>query len=109
MRELTRLYEQIPRSKCTPGCHKCCSDQIQFTPAEEQNMGGYSCDGHCSHLVDGLCSVYENRPFVCRLFGTGEDLKCEGCVPEKYLSSAETQQLISQYIMIKKKQETENA
>lgn len=91
------LYGRIPETKCKEGCHKCCSNIIQFTPSEERMMGGYSWDGKCGHLQDGKCSTYENRPFVCRLYGASELLVCEDCVPERLLSEDETLAIVREY------------
>ena len=107
MNELKELYKKIPSSVCKDGCSKCCRDVIQFTPSEEKAMGGYSNDGKCVHLKDGKCSVYENRAFVCRLFGTSEMLRCEGCTPSHVLSEEETSALIHEYVKIKTRQEKE--
>ena len=80
---------------------------IQFTPGELKLMKGYEYDGVCSHLKDGKCSVYENRPFVCRIYGTSVLFKCEDCVPERFLGEEETSALVHQYIQLKKKEESE--
>ncbi len=67
-------------------------------------MGGYLYDTKrmvCSHLVDGKCSVYKNRPFICRLYGSSELLQCENCTPERYLSKQETNELVHAYVLIK--------
>lgn len=37
----------------------------------------------CPKLVDGRCSVYEDRPTVCRLWGATEAMPCRwGCIPD---------------------------
>lgn len=37
----------------------------------------------CSKLVDGRCSIYADRPLVCRLFGMVRRMQCPfGCAPE---------------------------
>ncbi len=108
---LEDLYKKIPKSKCKDGCFTCCSNSVQFTPSEYKSMGGYSFDAEsmcCSHLVNGKCSVYENRPFVCRLFGTSELLECEHCTPERVLTQKETNDLVHEYVLIKNKEKTKN-
>ena len=96
-REIKNLYEQIPASVCRSDCSKCCKDMIQFSTSEEKNMGGYVWDGKCSHLQNGRCSIYQNRPFVCRLYGTSAMLTCEGCTPERLLSVEDTLSLVREY------------
>jgi Fe-S-cluster containining protein len=52
---------------------------------------------------DNRCSIYQARPFVCRLFGTAdhERLKCpKGERPEQMLSAEEAEELINQFLKI---------
>ncbi|HPT84397.1 MAG TPA: hypothetical protein PK778_00160 [Bacillota bacterium] len=100
-REIKALYARIPSSTCKAGCDKCCRNIIQFSPSEEAMMGGYSFDGKCGHLSGGRCAVYENRPLVCRIYGTSELLVCEGCKPERLLSEEETLELLREYNKIR--------
>lgn len=105
--KLEQIYNAIPSSKCKDGCSKCCTNMIQFTPSELKRMGGYEFKDVCSHLVEGKCSIYENRPFVCRLFGTSELLQCEDCSPNNILTEDETNKLVHEYVQIKKEEENE--
>ena len=108
---LKELYPKIPKSSCKEGCFACCTNSVQYTPSESEAMGGYSYDEGrmmCSHLIDGKCSVYESRPFVCRLYGTSELLKCENCTPERFLAPKETNELVHQYVLIKREEESQN-
>lgn len=44
-------------------------------------------DFNCVHLGECGCQVYEDRPLICRLFGTTERLRCpRGMKPEKATS-----------------------
>ena len=109
--KLEELYQKIPKSTCKEGCSSCCSNSIQFTPSEYKAMGGYTFDTKqmiCSHLIDGKCSVYENRPFICRLYGTSELLQCEHCTPDRFLTQDETNDLVHEYVLIKNREETQN-
>lgn len=39
----------------------------------------------CDKLIDGKCSIYEDRPFICRVFGAvkSERMRCpHGCKPK---------------------------
>jgi hypothetical protein len=46
--------------------------------------------GICPLLKDGLCSVYNHRPGICRLWGLTKKLKCPyGCEPERFLTEEE--------------------
>ena len=99
--EILKLYTQIPTSKCNGNCAKCCTNMIQFAPSEGKKMGGYKWDGKCSHLVDGKCSIYENRPLICRVYGVSELFRCEECKPDNILSESETLELIHKYVEIR--------
>lgn len=105
MDKLLDIYKKIPDSVCKKNCFECCTNSIQFTKSEEKAMGGYSFDGKCSHLIDGKCTVYECRPFVCRIYGSSELFKCENCVPERYLTPEETDRLVHEYVSIKRQEE----
>lgn len=96
-KQIKELYEKISASICKSGCSKCCRDIIQFSPSEEKSMGGYEWNGQCSHLFHGRCTIYNKRPFLCRIFGTSELLQCENCKPEKYLSEEETVKILHAY------------
>ena len=105
---IKNIYDKIPKSQCKNGCFKCCTNMIQFTPSELKAMGGYEYDGICSHLKDGKCSIYENRPFVCRIYGSSELFICENCVPERFLSEEETVDLVHEYTLLKRGEESKN-
>ncbi|WP_136798690.1 YkgJ family cysteine cluster protein [Desulfosediminicola ganghwensis] len=70
----TQLQKQL---KCGPGCDGCC---IQFSvlpleaaivaeAAVAKNVTAENNGESCSLLKDGLCSVYEVRPVICRTQG----------------------------------------
>lgn len=102
---IQKLYRKIPCSSCKEGCFLCCTDLVQLAPEEKEHMGGYEYNGQCSHLENGKCTVYEKRPFVCRLYGASEMLFCEDCIPEGHLSINETKKLVGEYARIKNQQE----
>ena len=102
--DIQRLYEMIPKSDCKDGCVDCCYDLIQVAPEEDERMGGYRWKEKCVHLSDKHCTVYENRALICRLFGTSETMRCDGCIPERYLTDSETKKIISEYTKIRKSQ-----
>lgn len=52
---------------------------------------------------DGCCSVYDRRPFVCRLFGTSDDhrLRCpHGCGPKRKLTKAQSDARTEEYMAV---------
>ncbi|MCX7204866.1 MAG: YkgJ family cysteine cluster protein [Proteobacteria bacterium] len=79
-----RFFRQrIPSFECIPGCHDCCgpvttsSEEMSRLPRKtaaehEAAMENLS----CPHLGDQGCTVYMERPLICRLFGTTPTLPC---------------------------------
>lgn len=48
----------------------------------EQEHAAALAELNCVHLGDKGCQVYEQRPLICRLFGTTPRLACpNGCKP----------------------------
>lgn len=75
---------------CGPGCYECCSPDLAVfgveaeriasalnrlasdrpeTRAKIRAQGRDETRQHCALLVDGLCSVYDERPLICRSHG----------------------------------------
>lgn len=77
------LRRQIPSFECVPGCHDCCgpvttsSEEMsrlpRKTPAEQEAALN---ELNCVHLGPHGCTVYDERPLICRLFGTTKTLPC---------------------------------
>jgi Fe-S-cluster containining protein len=54
----------------------------------------------CPYVLEngGGCAIYDNRPFLCRLFGTIPSMPCpHGAGPEQMLSLAEERALMHDY------------
>jgi len=74
---------QIPEFACIPGCHDCCgpvlasTDELARLPRKtEAERASAMQHWDCAHLGQHGCSVYQERPLVCRLFGTTAALAC---------------------------------
>ncbi|MBY4705527.1 MULTISPECIES: YkgJ family cysteine cluster protein [Ralstonia] len=74
---------RIPAFECIPGCHDCCGPVT--TSTEEMSRLPVKSDAEheaalanlsCPHLDAKGCSVYLERPLICRLFGTTPRLAC---------------------------------
>jgi Fe-S-cluster containining protein len=99
---LERIYRAVPSTNCKGLCTDYCGP-IEMSATErdriaargvvippgvelintvvENDLGiaGLACPA----LVDGRCSVYEDRPLICRLWGVVESMPCPyGCEPE---------------------------
>lgn len=48
--------------KCNQ-CGECCRNLDKSDVYKELDKG----DGTCKYLVGNLCSIYENRPLLCRI------------------------------------------
>lgn len=84
----------IPAFQCLPGCHDCCGpvpashwekNQLPAVPVAKRLAALAHLD--CPHLGPQGCMVYDQRPLLCRLFGTVESLPCpHGQRPAKLLA-----------------------
>jgi len=102
IRKLKQIYAQIPAIECKPGCTDCCGP-VPFSKTEWQLIPeirkGVSIN--CPYSISGKCDIYDQRPFMCRIFGTADDphLKCpHGCKPVKPLSKAGATEVTNQYL-----------
>jgi hypothetical protein len=92
------LYVQIPSFKCKEGCTDCCGP-VPFSKYERSKIK----DKRIPKAIDcpyanGKCEIYENRPLICRLFGTVKSLQCpHGCRPIALLSSIQEQEITKEY------------
>ena len=105
---IQKLYEKIPSFHCKEGCTRCCENWIQCAPEEALRCGGFECvSDRCPKLKEHEgCTVYEDRPFLCRLFASSESMPCPyGYGPEKPLTKEETTALLREYLRLKKEQE----
>ena len=74
---------RIPLFECEPGCHDCCgpvtasSEEMARLPVKSDSAHAAALAAlSCPHLGDTGCQVYEQRPLICRLFGTTPRLAC---------------------------------
>ena len=93
--ELKALYARLPEVACKGLCADSCGP-IDMSPLERQQLrlqgvriplpqealrqlrqvGDYSCPA----LREGRCTVHEQRPAICRMWGTVVSLACpHGC------------------------------
>lgn len=92
---IARLRERIPSFECVPGCHDCCGPVT--TSTEEMSRLPIKTDAehevaledlNCVHLGPNGCTVYAERPLICRLFGTTPDMPCpNGRRPENLVDT----------------------
>lgn len=52
-------------------------------------------DPTCPLLVAGRCGAYDDRPYICRIFGVVDGMRCpHGCTPERILTRKEVDKSI---------------
>jgi|SRR3990172_438196 len=87
------LYSQIPTFSCKPGCHECCGP-VPVSEWETEQIGientidlgirttAFTKKASCKLLGPDGCMKYDQRPLLCRLFGTVQGMTCpHGCRP----------------------------
>jgi uncharacterized protein len=87
---------QIPEFACIPGCHDCCgpvlasTDELARLPQKTGDQRSAAMERwDCAHLGPQGCTVYDERPLVCRLFGATPRLPCpHGRRPAQMLDPA---------------------
>ena len=96
-----RLYAQIPPMECVEGCTDCCGP-IVFSAWEwaqvEDKRRAASVD--CPYSVTGRCEIHDQRPMICRLFGTVDTdlMRCpHGRAPLQMLTEPEGAEIMRQY------------
>jgi len=84
---LDRAYALVPSANCKGLCQESCGPIVpSFAEAariKERHGKVVDFDRktlRCTLLVNGKCSVYADRPLLCRLFGVVEKMPCTfGC------------------------------
>lgn len=100
-RKIDLLRRQIPRFDCVPGCHDCCgpvtasSEEMARLPRTTRaKQDAALAEYNCVHLGPNGCQVYDQRPLICRLFGTTPNLPCpHGRGPEQPIEAHVEQQV----------------
>jgi len=97
IKNLEEIYAKIPGIECK-GCAECCGPTIWSNIEylyikrylDKNNMQEKKYDDKfmsnltslkianltCPYLIDKKCSIYPVRPFICRIFGVVNKLKC---------------------------------
>ncbi len=115
------IYAQLPSINCQKLCHIACGPVVVSRLELKRLHSLYGVKGRrlptrvesgqrmpglgrlietgasfqCPLLKDGQCSAYQHRPFICRLWGLTERLKCPfGCVPERVVPEKEAYELM---------------
>ena len=119
-RDLRLLYRDIPSMTCIAGCTDCCGP-VPFSADEWARVRDRLPMGSevrseasetyavktgtltCAFATATGCSVYADRPFICRLFGVARDemLTCpNGCRASRPLTGEKAARLTSRYVSL---------
>ena len=97
LKRLHKIYRKIPKIKCKGLCTSDCGviggTRLEFERMEQVSGQKPKCtdDLVCNYLKDGRCSIYLDRPSICRQYGVAEDLPCpHGCEAERVMTSEES-------------------
>lgn len=99
-KRIHELYARIPSSNCKGLCQECCGP-VSASNAEIRLLKrkGIKLDSKhltCKSLKDGRCSIYSDRPVICRLWGATEKMPCPfGCQPDRMLKEDESYEIIA--------------
>lgn len=105
IRTLDDLRARIPTFRCIVGCHDCCgpvtasSEEMTRLPVKsEAEHAAALAELSCPHLGEHGCQVYEERPLICRLFGTTPRLLCPNGARPVYMIDSRTEAEIHRYL-----------
>jgi Putative zinc- or iron-chelating domain len=107
---LADIYARIPEVSCKGLCKESCGP-IAMSKYEDRRLQELGVtipsmvdgvraiesgeDYYCPALQAGRCSVYEDRPTICRLWGATASMPCpHGCTPSNALSQEESFDLL---------------
>ena len=100
---IKRVYRSLPNVNCKGLCAESCGP-ILYSEAEAKRMRErgvtpptWDDTATCTALKNNRCSIYENRPFICRLFGATKALRCKhGCAPDKWVTQEEENRMMAE-------------
>lgn len=104
--DLQDLRSKVPVMECAPGCHDCCGpvpvcpEEAARLPMKRRRKKDLL---QCRFLDSRGCTVYAERPMMCRLFGASADamLRCpRGLKPARLLSIEETDAILQPYLLM---------
>lgn len=101
---LKDIYAQIPVMKCKGECWITCAHIPTFTQEAKviRRKHGLTISVKTSpcpalNKINHRCKIYDDRPFICRLWGVAEGLECpSGCEVERLLTDVEANELMAQ-------------
>ncbi|GGC68109.1 YkgJ family cysteine cluster protein [Undibacterium terreum] len=104
--KLKFFRERIPSFACVPGCHDCCGpvttstlEMARLPVKTDAEHDAALAELSCPHLGPQGCQVYDERPLICRLFGTTPRLLCPRGQRPEVMTDPAIEQQIHQYFV----------
>ena len=101
IQELREYFDGV--ADCPNGCYKCCYSKVRFSDEEWERIKDAPTPSgkgknYCEYLdKDGKCTIYEERPIVCRAMGkTNHPFLC--CKYIKQWQQKDVPQLLIDYL-----------
>lgn len=101
LKGLRKFITDNYRGHCRNGNYECCGG-VMMTKEEKERIDAYlkllglkkppqgKGKDYCEYLTkEGKCSVYAERPIICRSFGLIKEMHgpCQGCTSEKQMTT----------------------
>lgn len=101
---IRRIRKVIPTMKCKNGCHDCCGP-VMFSEWEWGRVSQLKVSmAGCPYLKDDGCSIYDERPVICRLFGSTVEVSRMMCPygykPSRPLTETEMSNIMREYLAL---------
>ena len=101
----------IPAFECLPGCTDCCGPVPRAGIEWDRIRDKRAATGlTCPYASKQGCTVYKERPILCRLFGASEEVRLQcphGRRPPAPLSLLQTRVVMEMYGRLTDEDETE--
>lgn len=98
MSAIDEIYKVIPEGFCKGLCYQSCGP-IAYSEEEASRMLSEGITPPvadpktlvCDKLKDKRCTIYQSRPYVCRVYGCTTFLMCHfGCKPSRVIDLKES-------------------
>jgi uncharacterized protein len=103
MRTLGQIYADVPTVNCRGKCQECCGPiipgdaEVARIIARHGSAPNFLPNLRCDKLLWGRCTIYADRPLICRLWGAVKKMRCPfGCTPKRFLSDREAHALMDE-------------
>lgn len=115
MTDISEIRQRIPGMRCIPGCVACCN-HVPWSKVEYERMirrypknaKPYNIHSlKCPFITEDGCSIYEERPITCRMFGVSEGLECpRGAIAAEMLNEQQAASIYVEYTILFKEEKS---